>query len=281
VVLGLVLAVLALQCAPSGDGNGVDDVTGGTPSTVDNGGGSGSDDGTTPPPGSTEPTSEDTTTTLPPNGGGDTTTTTMGSTTTLPDEEPPKNIDECEQQASDAEGQLVYEPERQMVVDRLYDVRAALSLGDLPPDITFETPTTSVAVTDIRCTVQAGLTGSDFEITPDEPREQSFIGRRELVWEWQVRPKRAGDDLKLILTLQAKVVQANPPRTEFGPEILNTSVIDVDAKPESLSERITSFFASPMVAPIYAALVALVLAKFQPWRWISKKRPPTNQRPPA
>lgn len=136
-----------------------------------------------------------------------------------------------------------------MVVGHSHDVRAALSLEDLPPDVTFETSTTVVDVPDVRCVVRAVLRGPDFEITPSEAREQSFIGTRELVWEWKVRPKRAGDGLELTLVFQAKVVEDD--RTEPGPEILNTSVINVDAAPVSPWRRIvdttSGFFGNPAV----------------------------------
>jgi hypothetical protein len=56
--------------------------------------------------------------------------------------------------------QLIYEPERRMVVGDSYEVQAAVSLDALPPDVTFETPTPVVEVPDARCTVAARLTGS-------------------------------------------------------------------------------------------------------------------------
>ncbi|HZM31069.1 MAG TPA: hypothetical protein VFB77_11300 [Acidimicrobiales bacterium] len=63
-----------------------------------------------------------------------TTTGTGGSTTSASDGTvaPPRNIGECEAQAAEAEGSLVYEPEREMVVGRTYEVAAGLSLEGLP-----------------------------------------------------------------------------------------------------------------------------------------------------
>ena len=182
-------------------------------------------------------------------------TTSVTPTTTVP---PPETVEECEQQASEAEARLVYEPRRRMVVDETYQVQAALSLDDLPPDVTFETPTTIVGVPDARCKIAAHLTGPDFTIDPPDPQPQAFIGTRTLVWRWDVRPSEDGDH-ELTLRLQAEVVEGG--RTVPGRTILSEAVIDVDAAPVSFWGRLTSssrdIFGHPMVPVALVPLVGL------------------------
>lgn len=182
-------------------------------------------------------------------------TTSDSPTTTVP---PPETVEECEQQASEAEARLVYEPRRRMVVDETYEVQAALSLDDLPPDVTFETPTTIVGVPDARCKIAAHLTGPDFTIDPPDPQPQAFIGTRTLVWRWDVRPSEDGDH-ELTLRLQAEVVEGG--RTVPGRTILSEAVIDVDAAPVSFWGRLTGssrdIFGHPMVPVALVPLVGL------------------------
>ena len=191
---------------------------------------------------------ESTTTAAPPS-------TSVTPTTSVP---PPETVEECEQQASEAEARLVYEPRRRMVVDQTYEVQAALSLDELPPDVTFETPTTIVEVPDARCKVSAHLTGPDFTIDPPDPQPQAFIGTRTLVWRWDVRPSEDGDH-ELTLRLQAEVVEGG--RTVPGRTILSEAVIDVDAAPVSFWGRLTGssrdIFGHPMVPVALVPLVGL------------------------
>ncbi|HEX5947781.1 MAG TPA: hypothetical protein VFY82_15960 [Acidimicrobiales bacterium] len=191
---------------------------------------------------------ESTTTAAPPS-------TSVTPTTSVP---PPETVEECEQQASEAEARLVYEPRRRMVVDETYEVQAALSLDDLPPDVTFETPTTIVGVPDARCKVAAHLTGPDFTIDPPGPQPQAFIGTRTLVWRWDVRPSDDGDH-ELTLRVQAEVVEGG--RTIPGRTILSEAVIDVDAAPVSFWGRLTGssrdIFGHPMVPVALVPLVGL------------------------
>ena len=194
-------------------------------------------------------TSAETTTTAPPQ------TTTTVSETTVPGEvtttettspgvppQAPQGIEECEREASKAEAQLVYEPQRRMVVDRTYEVNAALGLEELPPDVTFEDTTTVVPLPFIRCTIRANLTGSDFDITPKSDPEQSFIGIRVLQWRWDVRPKQVGAKLTLTLSFQAIIVEGG--RSVPGQSLLHKAVIDVDATPVSLWSRIGAALAT-------------------------------------
>jgi hypothetical protein len=193
----------------------------------------------------------------------------------------PKTIEECEEQAAAAESQLAYEPERQMVVGNSYKIQAALSLDALPPDVTFETPTTVVVLPDARCTVEANLTGSDFDITPDEPQPQSFLDTRVLIWEWQVSPKRPGDDLELTLRLQANVFEKG--RTVPGRTTLSETTIDVDTAPVSFWSRLTDWSRGVFGHPIVPVLVVPAVGAAYVWlrRRYGHKQPPPPTPGPA
>lgn len=204
---------------------------------------------------------------------------TGGPGTTVP--AAPETIQECEEEAAAAQSQLIYEPERRMVVGDNYEVQAALSLDALPPDITFETPTTIVAVPDARCTVDARLTGSDFDITPDGPQPQSFLGTRVLVWEWQVSPERPGDDLELTLRLQSNVVENG--RSVPGRTVLSETTIDVDAAPTSFLSRLTGWSRGVFGHPIVPVVVAPAVGAAYVWlrRRFDQRHPPPAPPGPA
>jgi hypothetical protein len=163
-----------------------------------------------------------------------------------------------------------------MVVGDTYKVQAALSLDALPPDVTFETPTTVLVLPNTRCTVEANLTGSDFDITPDEPQTQSFLDTRVLIWEWQVSPKHPGNDLELALRLQSTAFENG--RSVPGRTILSETTIDVDAAPVSLWSRLTNWsrdvFGHPMVP------VVVVPAVGGAYVWL-RRRYGHQQPPPA
>jgi hypothetical protein len=186
--------------------------------------------------------------------------TEVPTSTTVP--RVPETVAECEKQANEALARLRYEPRRRMVVGRSTRVQAVLSLGDVPPDVTFESSTTVVEIPDVRCQVEALLTGPDFEITPDEPQPQAFVGTLFLRWEWQVRPLRAGDDLKLNLRLQAAVVEGG--RTVPGPSTVYSTDIDVDAEPvsgwTSFTEWLADVFGHPIVPILLVPLAGATFA---------------------
>ena len=196
------------------------------------------------------------------------TTTTDEPTATTEDTvtPPPENITECEDQAAEAEGRLVYQPERDMVVGRTYEVAAALSLEGLP-DVTFDGTTTVIVVTDLRCTIRADLVGSDFAISPKSDFEQSFIDTRELDWRWDVRPLRSGDDLEL--TLRFQVLVREDGLIVPGRSTLHEAIIDVDAEARSfwtrLNDGAVGFLTHPVVAPATAVIVAGLVT------WLGRK----------
>jgi hypothetical protein len=221
-----------------------------------------------------QPPTSGTTDTTAPDGAPPST----GPNSTVP--APPRTIAECEKQAAVAESRLAYEPERQMVVGDTYKVQAALSLDALPPDVTFETPTTILVLPDTRCTVEANLTGSDFDITPDEPQPQSFLGTRVLIWEWQVSPKHPGADLELALRLQATAFEKG--RSVPGRTILSETTIDVDAAPISFWTRLTDWSRGVFGHPIVPALVVPAVGGSYVWlrrRYGHKQPPPATPGP--
>jgi hypothetical protein len=222
-----------------------------------------------PPPSGGEP--PDTTDEGPPQTGHPGTTVPAG----------PETIQECEEEAATAQSRLIYEPERRMVVGDSYEVQAALSLDALPPDVTFETPTTVVAVPDARCTVEARLTGSDFDITPDGPQPQSFLGTRVLIWEWQVSPERPGDDLELKLRLQSSVVENG--RSVPGRTVLSETTIDVDAAPTSFVSRLSDWSRGVFGHPIVPVVVAPAVGAAYIWlrRRFDQRHPPPATPGPA
>ena len=213
-----------------------------------------------------------------------TTTTTVAPTTTettQPDvqPEPPQTIEECEREASEAQAQLVYEPERRMVVDRTYEVRAAVALEELPPDVTFETTTTVVPLPGITCTIKADLSGADFDIEAKSAPEQSFIGTRVLEWRWDVSPKRPGDGLQLTLSFQAIIVEGD--RTVPGNSKLHEAFIDVDATPvsfwSSFVGAMTDFLSHPVIAPATALVVTTFVAWLGRLLWRRFRREPQTK----
>lgn len=153
---------------------------------------------------------------------------------------PPADIAACERQAREARSQLVYQPSRRMTLADAAEVvvQLALSASDLP-GVSIPGPdrTTIVPVRAARCTVEAQLTGVDFEITPAESRAQSFLDSRVLTWQWQVSPKRVGTGLRLVLRLQPTVVEdGKPPRP--GSDDFHEALIQVDARPISLIAKV-------------------------------------------
>jgi hypothetical protein len=206
-----------------------------------------------------------TTTSGPPTTGTGTTATTSGDGTTSTSNgtiAPPQNIEECEAQAAEAEGRLVYEPERDMVVGRTYEVAAALSLEGLPP-VSFEGSTTVITLTDLRCTITAQLTGSDFAITAKSSESQSFIDTRVLDWRWDVRPLHSGDDLELTLRFQSIVLEGD--RSVPGRNTLHDAIIDVDAEPRSFWSRLNDGIVGVLTHPVIAPATAVAVAGLATW----------------
>ena len=244
------LGVLALSC--SGDGEDDADGFGAPPDAT---------------AGSPEPTDEPDVDEEPPA----TTNTTTTATTEPAAPSAPASVEECERQAQEARARLAYEPRRTMVEGTTYTVTAALGL-DGAPDVTFTTSTTIVVVDDARCTVEAELTGADFDIDPPGGAQQSFVDTRQLVWEWSVRPRRSGDDLALQLRLQAVV--AGGGREVPGKVVLNVSDIDVDAAPQSLARRVSGwtadFFEHPLVVVVGAPLATAGVVALRR-RWVERR----------
>lgn len=205
---------------------------------------------TTAPQSTTRPPGRPTTTrpgsTTAPTSGGPNAPTTSAPTVTVDGAAPPpprpvpRDISDCEQMARQAESQLVYQPDRRMTFGNSYDVVAVLALDSTDAGaVALPGPdrTTIVTVGGTRCTVEAELTGPDFEITPPGPHAQSFLDSRVLTWRWQVAPKRTGTDLKLLLRIQPTVVEdGKAPRP--GNPGFHDAVIEVESQPQSLISKV-------------------------------------------
>lgn len=169
-----------------------------------------------------------------------TTTTSAGDGYPAPAPDP-ETAEECEQQARQAAAHLAYEPKRRMTVGETYDVETllALSKDDLAgaEPLPSSSPTTVVLIEGVRCTVVAELTGSTFDVTPDEPRAQSFIGTRVLTWQWQVTPRRTGPGHKLLLRLQSEIHELDG-SVRDGPAFFHKAVINVTTEPASVPNRV-------------------------------------------
>jgi hypothetical protein len=164
----------------------------------------------------------------------------------------------CESRVGGVEAEFSYEPRREMVVDRTYEVQAILALDSSTTDGTFDSPTTIVTLDGVRCVVEARLTSGDFEIDPPEPQVQSFTGRESLVWRWQVRPIDAGDGLALTLRVKSHVREGGV--SAPGAEDSVDAVIDVEARPRSLAERLGEVLGSPATG-----LLAVVVVPIMGW----------------
>ena len=183
--------------------------------------------------------------------GPPTTRAAPATATTVPPPPPPapapQSISDCERQAQEAQAAaLVYQPRQRMFVGQTYPILAALGLtpGDVA-SIAFPGPgaTTVTTVQGTRCTVDAYLDGQDFEVTPGERRAQSFIGTRALIWEWQVRARHAGKDLRLTLHLQPRVVEASGGERP-GPDRSTDAIITVEARPVPVLTRVSRVVAA-------------------------------------
>jgi hypothetical protein len=122
-------------------------------------------------------------------------------------------------------------------------------------------PTTVVTFPSDGCAVTAELVGGGFEITPDYPREQSFVRSDHLEWSWQVTPNRSGS-----LELQAQVTPwllgADGSR-HAGAASTYYADIAVTARPKphrSVGYRLNAVIGSPAGGTVVGVLVAGVSA---------------------
>ncbi|HVF13884.1 MAG TPA: hypothetical protein VM942_04750 [Acidimicrobiales bacterium] len=163
-----------------------------------------------------------------------------------------RELQECERNALQAQAHLVYQPERTMTVDKTYAVAAAVALDAASLGSVFipgPEQTTIVPLARSRCIIQAQLTGAGFEISPPEPREQSFLEGPVLAWTWHVIPRQLGRQLELVLRLQAKILDDTTTRP--GRDIDHYAMIKVDALrkplPTTLVDWTSDFFGNGLV----------------------------------
>ena len=140
------------------------------------------------------------------------------------------------------------------------------------------------------CSVEAELTGVDFDIEPRGPQERSFVSGDELRWTWTVRPNRSGSGLLLELTVRGFVRGvsdvAGARELARGPDPITVS-ISVVSEPRSFTERAADvwwgFWESPLwtgIAGILAVLAFFGVRGREPRRSESPKRLPRPPLPP-
>ncbi len=151
-------------------------------------------------------------------------------------------------------------PEVTMTEGDTETVGLALAIDGTPlatPPGAETAPTTIVTFASDGCVVTAELVGGGFEITPDYPREQSFVTSEHLEWSWQVTPIRSGS-----LELQAQVtpwlVRADGTR-HAGAASTYYADIAVTARPKlerSFGYRLNEMVGSPAGGTVAGVLVA-------------------------
>ena len=180
-------------------------------------------------------------------------TTSVPPGKTRPPPPPPRDAEECRKQAEEAQAAaLVYQPTQQMTVGKRYDVSAVLGL-DLADvgsvSLPGTAPTTVTVVGRTGCTIEAKLSGPNFDIEAATASEQSFALTRALSWRWHVTPKIAGG-LTLVLTLQPRIGDPGGVRLA-GSALTADAVITVDSQPESFWGKVgrwsRDFFGHPAV----------------------------------
>ena len=215
------------------------------------------------------------TSTVTSNTVGATTTTTAGpsvsttSTTTVvsgPDDL--ARLAECEQQARAAA--IVYEPKLRLALDETTQVRVVATVAD-PTTVSVPGPaSTVVEVASLRCEVQAQLRGADFDIEPSAFQLGSFLDQPEIVWVWDVVPRRAGDR-RLTIEIRS-VAEVGGRRIEGAGTRLFESEISVVAPTESLLRSVRRWSESVVDFPLVreagslAVLGAGVAAGRRRWR---------------
>ena len=222
---------------------------------------------TTAPPTTTTTTTAPTQTTTSTTTAG---TRPRGTSTTTSGMSDRARLKECERQAKSAE--VVYQPKRQMTVGETSQVRviASVASGEGRTDITLGSSTTVVAV-ELRCQVEARLRGNDFDVDPEEFQEASFLDRPQIVWSWDVSPKRIGD---AVLTLEIKSNAEIDGRTVVGTPHLYSASISVNAKPETFGDKTHRWSNAVVEHPLVKGLAPLLLVLgtvASLWRWFLKR----------
>ncbi len=212
-------------------------------------------------------------------GEGATPSTTEGGSGGIDDVPADEGIDACDRRLSAATGVgLVYEPDRRMTVGQTYAVTAAVTV-DGSVDVTFASPTTVVPVQNPRCQVEAELSGPDFEVDPPAARAQSLVGRTDISWRWQVRPRREGGDLQLTLRIQGQLLEDG--LVLPGPEDTTSATIDVTARPVSLADRVGGALSAEAVGTGVALATAAASAGAWARRRAQARRRPQPRQPEA
>ncbi len=192
--------------------------------------------------------------------------TSSPATTALPSEQERREREVCEARARDAV--VTYQPTKEMVVGEAELVEAiATSGGALPPDDLEGGEAAEDRETVLACSVEAELTGVDFEIEPSGPQQGSFLNEATVRWSWTVKPERTGSDLPLQLTIRGFVggvdVGSAAARLVRGPDPIIVD-ISVESESRSATERLADFWFGFWSSTVWTAIAGVlsVLAFF-------------------
>jgi hypothetical protein len=134
----------------------------------------------------------------------------------------------------------------------------------------------------LRCEVQTRLRGSDFDVNPGDFQEGSFLDQAEIVWSWDVVPRRTG---RRVLSMEIKsVADIGGRRIPGAGQYLYETSISVNAEPESFWGK-TGRWSEPLVEhPLVKGLGSLLLLLGTLggiWRWLLRRPWPWKGPPPA
>jgi hypothetical protein len=132
--------------------------------------------------------------------------------------------------------------------------------------------TTVVTGVPLRCQVEARIHGADFDVDPEGYQEGSFLDQPEIVWSWDVVPRRTG---RKILTLDIRSVADVRGRTIRGAaQHLYKTSINVEAEPESFWDKTRRWSEALVGHPLVKGLGSLLLllgTLAGIWRWLLRR----------
>jgi hypothetical protein len=210
-------------------------------------------------------------------------TTAPEVTTTIPNSDTERRDREaCEERARNAT--ITYQPAKTMVVNETERVEAIVTSGGAAPrDLEGDEPVEQREAT-LACSVEAELTGVDFEIQPSGPQATSFEGDT-VEWSWNVKPERSGSDLSLLLTVRGFVDGADRGNGEAarvrGPAPILVD-ISVEAESKSVTERVADVWFGFWSSTVWTAIAGVlsVLALFGVRGRDPRAKPGGGQGPP-
>ncbi len=182
--------------------------------------------------------------------------------------------------------------QKEMVVGVSETVEVVATVGAAAPPTSLpgDEPSQQQAAA-LACSVEAELTGLDFDITPSGPQKASFLSGDHVTWIWTVQPRQSGSGLPLQLTVRGFVEGvsdvAGAQELARGPDPIIVA-ISVEAEPRSFTERAADvwwgFWDSRLwtgIAGVLALLAFFGVRVREPSRREKKPLPPRPLPPPA